>query len=198
MKALHTYDIGLAKLSNKKHEYDFELTDAFFAMFDQNLVNGGNLNAHVVLDKSELLLNFTFHIKGTVKLICDRSLDEFDYPIDTTQTLHVRFGEEEMELDENVVQIKQDAQKFNIAQHLFDFIGLQIPMKKLKPEFQQEIDEDDSDDDILIYTSSTAPENDDDDDDVVVAVAIGATFAAMILLENSGNPSGDDDEPVSP
>lgn len=165
MKAFNTYDIGLVKLSNKQHEFDFELSDAFFAMFDQNLVNGGNLKAHVVLNKSELLLNFTFHIKGTVRLTCDRSLDEFDYPIDTTQTLHVRFGNEEMELDENVLQIKQDAQKINIAQHLFDFIGLQIPMKKLKPEFQQEIDEDDSDADILIYTSSTAPDDDSDDDD---------------------------------
>jgi uncharacterized metal-binding protein YceD (DUF177 family) len=111
------------------------------------------------------LLNFTFHIKGTVKLICDRSLDEFDYPIDTVQTLHVRFGDEDLELDENVVQIKHDAQKFNIAQHLFDFIGLQIPMKKLKPEFQQEIDEDDSDADILIYTSGPASNDDSKDDD---------------------------------
>jgi uncharacterized metal-binding protein YceD (DUF177 family) len=165
VKALHTFDIGLDKLSNKQHEYDFELNDAFFAHFDQNLVNGGNLNVHVTLDKSELLLNFTFHISGTVRLTCDRSLDEFDFPIDTVQTLRVRYGDEEMELDENILQIKHGAQKFNIAQHLFDFIGLQIPIKKLKPEFQKEIDEDDSDDDILIYTSSTEPDNDPDDDD---------------------------------
>src|SRR5690606_8343966 len=123
------------------------------------------LNVHVVLDASEFLLNFRFHIKGTVKLTCDRSLEEFNVPNDSTETLSVRYGAEETELDENVLQIKLDAEKFNIEQHLFDFIGLQIPMKKLKPEFQQEIDEDDSDDDILIYTSSTAPENDDDDDD---------------------------------
>lgn len=174
MKALNTFDIGLVKLSNKKHEFDFELHDAFFDLFDQNLVNGGNLSAHVVLDKSELLLNFTFHIKGTVKLTCDRSLDEFDYPIDTTETLHVRFGNEEMELDENVLQIKHDAQKVNIAQHLFDFIGLAVPIKKLKPEFQQEIDEDDSDDDILIYSTSTAPDEGPEDND------------------------GDDDEPADP
>ena len=165
MKALHHYDIGLVQLSNKKHEFEFELGNAFFELFDQNLVNGGNLKADVSLVKSELLLNFTFHIYGTVNLTCDRSLDCFDYPIDTTQTLHVRFGAEEMELDENVIQIKHDAQKINIAQHLFDFIGLQIPIKKLKPEFQQEIDEDDSDNDILIYTSSTSDDDSKDDDD---------------------------------
>ena len=74
---------------------------------------------------------------------------------------------EETELDENVIQIKHDAQKINIAQHLFDFIGLAIPMKKLHPRFEQE-DADqvtDADENILIYSSSTAPADEDDDDD---------------------------------
>jgi uncharacterized protein len=167
VKALYPYDIELVQLSNKRHEFDFVLDDRFFQLFDQSLVNGGNVKAHVTLDKSELLLNFTFHLSGTVKLTCDRSLDEFDYPLDTTQTLHVRYGEEETELDENVLQIRHDAQKINLAQHMFDFIGLAIPMKKLHPRFQQEDEEavTDADENILIYSSSTAPENDPDDDD---------------------------------
>lgn len=167
MKALHHFDIGLVQLSNKQHEFDFELGDAFFGLFDQNLVNGGNLKAHVTLVKSELLLNFTIHIAGTVNLTCDRSLETFDYPIDTTQTLHVRFGAEETELDENVIQIKHDAQKINLAQHLFDFVGLAVPMKKLHPRFEQENADQvtDADENILIYTSATAPTDEDDDND---------------------------------
>ncbi|KAA9346189.1 DUF177 domain-containing protein [Adhaeribacter soli] len=167
MKALHPYDIELVQLSNKQHEFDYELDDRFFGLFDQTLVNGGHLKAHVTLDKSELLLNFTFHIAGTLRLTCDRSLEEFDYPIDTTQKLHVRFGNEEVELDENVLQILHGAQKINIAQHLFDYIGLSVPIKKLCPQFLEE-DENavtDEDENILIYSSSTAPETDEDDDD---------------------------------
>ena len=167
MKGLHPYDIELVQLSNKRHEFDFGLDDRFFKMLDQTLVNGGNLQAHVTLDKSELLLNFTFHITGTVNLTCDRSLDTFDYPIDTTQTLHVRYGDEDVELDENVLQIKHNTQKFNVAQHLFDYIGLAVPMKKLHPRFQQEDDEllTDEEENILIYSSSTTPETDNDEDE---------------------------------
>jgi uncharacterized protein len=170
VKALYPYDIELVQLSNKRHEFDFVLDDRFFKLFDQTLVNGGNIKAHVTLDKSEFLLNFTFHLVGTVKLTCDRSLDEFDYPIDTTQTLRVRFGDEETELDENVLQIRHDAQKINLAQHMFDFIGLAVPMKKLHPRFEQEDKEaiTDQEENILIYSSSTSPDkesNDDDDDE---------------------------------
>jgi uncharacterized protein len=145
------YNINLINLGDKKHEYDFELDNSFFELFDQALVNGGRLQAHVVLDKSPLLLNFELHIQGEVNLTCDRSLENFDYPLDITETLLVKYGDQEMELDENVLQIPYESQSLNLAQHLFDYIGLAIPMKKLHPRF--EVDET-SDGDILIYSTA--------------------------------------------
>jgi uncharacterized protein len=153
VKKITEYNINLVGLSDKRHEYDFVLDNGFFELFDQTLVNGGQLQAHVVLDKSPLLLTFEIHIQGVANLTCDRSLETFDYPLDITETLLVKYGDQEMELDENVLQIPHDTQAINLAQHLFDFIGLAIPMKKLHPRF--EVDET-SDADILIY--STAPD----------------------------------------
>ncbi|WP_245590594.1 YceD family protein [Adhaeribacter aquaticus] len=162
VKKLTEYDINLVNLKDKKHEYDFELNNDFFALFEQNLVNGGQLHAHVILDKSSLLLNFEFQIKGDINLTCDRSLEEFDYPVDINQTLLVKFGDQEVELDENVLQITNDTQSINIAQHLFDYIGVSIPMKKLHPRF--EVDEN-SEGDILIYTTGTNTDADESEDD---------------------------------
>ena len=151
MKKLNAYDINLVNLKDKIHEYDFVLDNDFFSLFEQNLVNGGSLQAHVVLDKSSLLLNFEFNITGTVNLNCDRTLEEFDYPIAIKENLLVKFGDQELELDDNVLQIPHDAQTINIAQHLFDYIGLTIPMKKLHPRF--EVD-DTTEGDILIYSTA--------------------------------------------
>ena len=103
MKALHHFDIGLAQLSNKQHEFEFELGNAFFELFDQNLVNGGNLKAEVTLLKSELLLNFTIRIFGTVNLTCDRSLDTFDHPIRAEKKLVFKYGETDEELSDEIV-----------------------------------------------------------------------------------------------
>jgi len=151
VKKIKEYDINLVNLKDKIHEYDFSLDNDFFALFEQNLVNGGSLSAHVVLDKSPLLLNFEFYIQGTVNLICDRSLENFDYPVEIKENLLVKYGDREIELDDNVLEIPQNTQNLNIAQHLFDYIGLAIPMKKLHPRF--EVD-DNTDDDILIYSTA--------------------------------------------
>lgn len=166
VRKINEFDIQIATLSNKVHEYDFVLDNDFFALFDQNLVNGGLLRAHVILDKTDLLLQFESKITGSVRVTCDRSLDEFDYPIDLDELLMVRYGAIETELDDNVLQILPGTQSINIAQHLFDYVGLAIPMKKLHPRFY-EVDEDPDAENILIYSSARAdkPEDKDDPDD---------------------------------
>jgi len=156
------YDLAIAKLASKTHHFAFELGPDFFAQFEQTLIQDGRLHADVDLTKTELLLTLDFHITGTVRLICDRSLDEFDQPIDVQHQLLVRFGDREIELDDDVLQITPDTQTLPIAQHLFDYIGLAIPMKKLHPRFQNEPDENPEADAKLIF--STKAEADDDEE----------------------------------
>lgn len=164
VRKLNEFDIQVATLRNKVHEFNFVLDNDFFALFDQNLINGGLLNAQVVLDKTDLLLQFEFKITGTVRVTCDRSLDEFDYPIQIDELLLVRYGAVETELDDNVLQIVPGTQSINLAQHLFDYIGLAVPMKKLHPRFY-EIDEDPEAEHILIYSSGGAGNDDADGSD---------------------------------
>ncbi|MEJ8755764.1 DUF177 domain-containing protein [Pontibacter sp. H259] len=171
MKKLKEYEINIAKLSNKKHQYEFDMDDSFFDLFSGEIIHGGKLHADVELEKTETLLTLHFDIKGTVRLTCDRSLEEFDEPVDVQETFRMKFGPEDKELDEDLWQIASDTQQINVAQHLYDYIGLSLPMKKLHPRFRDEEDED-SDDDILIYSSKTSGDADndsedgDDDDDI--------------------------------
>ncbi|UYZ60511.1 YceD family protein [Hymenobacter latericus] len=165
MKKDTQYDLQIAALSEKTHEYVFDLGTDFFEQFDQTLIPDGKLRADVTLDKTAQRIVLDIHIQGTVKLICDRSLDEYDQPIDVTHQLLVRFGDHEAELDEDVLQITPDTQTLPLAQHFFDYIGLAIPMKKLHPRFQDEPDENPDADAKLIYSTGNASDDDDDDED---------------------------------
>lgn len=164
MKKDSQYDLAIAKLAFKTHHFAFELDRAFFVQFEQNLVQDGNLHADVALTKTDRLITLDFHITGTVRLICDRSLDEFDQPLDITEQLLVRYGDRELELDDNVLQITPETQTLPIAQHLFDYIGLALPMKKLHPRFQNEPDENPESDSKLIFTTRQPGDSDEDDD----------------------------------
>lgn len=163
MKKDSHYNLNLVKLGPKAHHFDYELGPDFFALFEPALVEQGQLHAAVEATRTERLLTLHFHITGTVRLTCDRSLEEYDQPLDVQERLMVRFGDENKELDNDVLQITPDTQVLPLAQHLYDYIGLALPMKRLHPRFQNEPDDQPDAPTKLIF--STRNEADDPDDD---------------------------------
>lgn len=157
MSEVREFDIEVFRLSNGKHDYEYELKDEFFQLFPNSIVNQGNLKAKVQLEKNERLIEARFFIEGTVLLVCDRSLEEYDEPISFKEKLTFKYGEEWKELSEEIIQIPFDIQKLNLAQYLFEFIGLQVPMKKLHPKFRKEKDEGETK---LIYKSDLLEDED--------------------------------------
>lgn len=158
MRALDRFNVDIFKLSNATHQYDFEFDDTLFGEFDDSFVDKGQGKVIVALEKNESFIKLTMTIDGKIELQCDRSLDMFDFPIHIERSVIFKYGEEEQELDDEIVIITRDKQRLNLAQYIYEFIGLEIPMKKLHPRF-----EDDTTDDELIYSSETEDEQSDSD-----------------------------------
>lgn len=152
MKARRAFDIHIFNLANGNHDYHFEVSDSFFELFENEMLSTGNLTADVSLQKSDSMIQMTFKVEGTLELTCDRSLDLFDQPVSFENTMIFKFGDEEKELSEDVMVVLNDTQTINVADLLFEFIGLQVPMKKLHPRFQEE--ENDDDEGIIVYSST--------------------------------------------
>src|SRR5690606_29009408 len=110
------------------------------------------------------LIEVLFDISGTVELICDRSLEPFDYPLNTTEKLLYKYGPEEQEINEEIYIITRDTPKIALAQLIYEFILLAIPAKKIHPDYKVEMDEEDFDEEgQLVYVSE---EESDEDEDV--------------------------------
>ena len=166
MKKDPQFDLPIARLSLKTHHFAFELGRAFFEQFDPTgeFIADGDLHADVELIKTERVITINSHITGTVRLTCDRSLDEYDHPLDIKNKLLVRYSDEAKELDDDVLQVTPDTLELNIAQHLYDYIGLALPMKKLHPRFQNEADDDPDATTKLIFSTRPPGEGPDDDE----------------------------------
>ena len=147
-------------------------------MFDGDLVENGQLNAVVSLNKSDSMIQVDFNIEGSLELECDRSLEKFDFPIHIDQNMIYKYGEEDKELSEDVFVIEKNTQTLNVAGIMYEFIGLEIPMKKLHPKFQEEEDEDDESEGSMIYTSESEEDIEQKEED------IDPRWAALKNLKN--------------
>ncbi|MFN6944911.1 MAG: YceD family protein, partial [Cytophagaceae bacterium] len=96
-----------------------------------------------------------------IELTCDRSMEQFDFNVDTNNSLIFKFGEEFAELTEEIITIPRDYPTLNMAQYIYEFIGLAIPMKKLHPKFVNEDELQDADT-VLIYSSGEPEEAEDE------------------------------------
>jgi uncharacterized metal-binding protein YceD (DUF177 family) len=49
-----------------------------------------------------------------------------------------KFGEEDREIDDEVEMISYDRQSIDLSHFFFEFISMEVPMKKLHPRYQNE------------------------------------------------------------
>jgi uncharacterized metal-binding protein YceD (DUF177 family) len=151
-KTLLKYDIQIQGLENKRYEYDFEGDDKFFEAFEQDLIYKGKFDAHIILDKSSTMLQLMFEIKGKVELECDRSLEKFDEPVDVKEKYIFKFGERKDLISDEIEMIPFGTPSINVAQHIYDFIALTIPMRKVHPKYRD--DDDNEEEASLIYQTN--------------------------------------------
>jgi len=157
------FSVNIIGLGNQAHEFKYRLGKQFFDEFGKDLLEEGNFEATVVLDKHETFIEGVFSFTGTARLICDRSLEPFDYPLESSHKIVFKYGTEETEVTDEIVVIPHDKSNLNVGQYLYEFIGLSLPMKRLHPKFQEEMDDDDDETNgKIIYTSSAESEGEID------------------------------------
>ena len=126
--SLSKYDIQFSGLSIGKHQFEFEIDDAFFLNFEHAIIEHGKIKITVILDKQTKMLQLDFLIRGTIELECDRCAGNFDFTLDLTEHLIIKFGDLVKEEDIDILMIPHTADRINIAQQLYEYICLAKPM----------------------------------------------------------------------
>lgn len=149
MRDLSRYLIEIIGLKNRDYQFNWAIKDIFFQNFEESLIEKGSLECSLKLSKKETFIEMYFTIEGSVDLVCDRSLDHFDYPISEHKKMLFKYGEEDREIDDEVEMISRNRQNINVAQYIYEFIATAVPLKKLHPRYSGE----DEQGETLVYST---------------------------------------------
>ncbi|MBS1488618.1 MAG: DUF177 domain-containing protein [Bacteroidetes bacterium] len=145
------FSINILGLSKGVHTFEFQLGESFFKEYGQETASQGHFAATVTLDKRETFIEADFKINGSIHLTCDRSLDEFDYPISLRRKIVFKYGEVYQEISDEIIVIPGSQAQLELGQLMYEFISLEIPMKKLHPRYNDNDREDE-----MVYSSQPA------------------------------------------
>lgn len=128
------YSIEFKGLKEGLHDFEYEIDDTFFAHFEDSLVDKGNILAKVILEKRSAFMKVHMDFEGWLGLTCDRCLEPYKQPVENSTEMFVKFGDENDDDGENVIWVNPEEHQVNLAQMIYEYIALSIPMRHVHPK----------------------------------------------------------------
>ncbi len=135
MSRRREFEIAFVGLKPGVHEYNYSINDKFFEAFQQQDFRNCKANVKLLLDKKSSFMQLKFEVGGTLEVTCDRCnnnlplelWDEFNITIKLVEDTELMNGQED---DPDMYYISQGESHINVANWIYEFINLSLPMQK--------------------------------------------------------------------
>jgi uncharacterized metal-binding protein YceD (DUF177 family) len=134
MKITNEFLIPFLGLKLGKHQFEYQISKAFFDHFEYDEFESSNIKVNLVLDKQSTMLELNFKHSGTIHVPCDVTNEMFDLPVKGKLKLIVRFGEKFNDENEELLILPFGEHQIDISQYIYEMIVLSIPLKRVSPE----------------------------------------------------------------
>ena len=130
------FEIAFVGLKPGIHEYDYAITDKFFEAFQQQDFRNCKAFVKLSLDKKNGFMLLKFEVGGTLEVTCDRCSNDLPFELWDEFNLTVKMVEEpelmnDQEVDPDVYYIGRGESHLDVANWIYEFINLSIPMQKV-------------------------------------------------------------------
>lgn len=138
MKQLREFDIAFVGLTPGVHTFQYQITDSFFENYGQQDFSNCNATVKLQFDKKNNLFLLKFEVGGTVTVTCDRCGQPFEMQLWDDFNQVVKLVEDPAELsgdeDPDITYISRTESHLNVADFVYEFINLSIPMQRIHPD----------------------------------------------------------------
>jgi uncharacterized metal-binding protein YceD (DUF177 family) len=129
------FEIAFVGLKPGIHEFNYDIEDSFFERYQQQDFHDCKAHVKLLLDKKTGFMLLKFEIGGTLEVSCDRCnsilplqlWDEFHVTVKMVEDPELM---NEQEDDPDVNYISRGESHLYIADWIYEFINLSIPMQK--------------------------------------------------------------------
>lgn len=133
MMVLKDFTIPFIGLKEGKHQFDYQIDNTFFELFEYDEFNEAAVKATLEFYKKATMLELTFNALGTVNVHCDVTNEPFEQPVEGNLNLIVKFGHEYNDENEEILIVPHGEYEINVAQYIYEMIVLAVPSKRIHP-----------------------------------------------------------------
>jgi uncharacterized metal-binding protein YceD (DUF177 family) len=139
MGSHRAFEIAFVGLKPGVHEFEYHITDRFFEAWQQQDFEHCDVQVKLYLEKNPGFMILRFEVTGKVDVQCDRCgnplplnlWDEFRVLVKLVEDPEIMNLEEE---DPDVYYISRTESHLHLADWIYEFINLSIPVQRTCPE----------------------------------------------------------------
>ena len=128
MCSLEQFKIDLKALTEDETPLEYELNDGFFEALDGAEIQRGSLHVSGSIRKAVGFFELQLEVSGTVRIPCDRCLDDMDQPIEATVCQMVKLESEYSE-QEDVIVVDEREATLDTSWLIYESIALAVPIQ---------------------------------------------------------------------
>ncbi|MBT7660280.1 MAG: DUF177 domain-containing protein [Bacteroidetes bacterium] len=127
------FDIAFRGLALGPHEFQYDLDDTFFTLFEYSDYQGLIGKAELMMLKSETVLDLEWRFTGNIEAPCDVTNEVYTQALTNSFAMQIKFGDEYNDENEELLILPHGDYKFNVGQMIYELVVLSIPSKLLGP-----------------------------------------------------------------
>jgi len=131
------YTISFKGLSLGSYKYEWTIDGSFFALYEMSEISDASIHVQLTLVKHTRFFEFNFILNGWVEVSCDRCLDPLRLDMESEARMFVKFGDhagEDESEDNDVIILPYDQDRLDVAQYLYEFAHLNLPIRRVHPD----------------------------------------------------------------
>ena len=133
------FEIAFVGLRPGVHEFNYKIDDKFFLDYAQHDFTSCTANIKLLLDKKNGFLQLKFDIDGTAEVTCDRCSNPLKKQLWEEYNIIVKMVDDPdmmnlQEEDPDVYYISRGESHLKIADWIYEFVSLSIPLQKMCAE----------------------------------------------------------------
>lgn len=130
------FEIAFVGLKPGDHEFDYHIDDKFFLPYGQQDFSNCEADIKLHLEKHASFMLLKFDIDGKADVVCDRCGNDFTIQLWDEFNMLVKLVDDpdkmnEQEEDPDVYYISRNESHLHIADWIYEFVNLSIPMQKI-------------------------------------------------------------------
>lgn len=136
MKGKRAFDIAFVGLKPGIHEYEYIINDHFFQEYQPQEFTGCQAKVKLSLEKNTGFLMLRFEVGGSLEIVCDRCSNNLPVQLWDEFKVLVKLADNPDEMnnseeDPDVYYISRTESHLHIADWIYEFINLSIPMQRM-------------------------------------------------------------------